>query len=421
MSAPARFERESHRPFLVEDVEPYALIPVDEGPSDYPEHYRDRVVITTVHDGAYIPPRFMERDVDTDLVQKFYEHERDWGAGLVAASLTQGLGLPSFSHVQVARVLMDFGRFPGLTPKKATHLSRFAISFPFSGFLDFTDKRTVLERYYDPISRHMDSLMTGGLVSISVHTYDTRNASGTVRPQISLVTRAAGYQVHSEMPIGVFDPLYPDILGEFTCDRILRDRISLNLEKDGIPVAHNYPYLLPEGSLEVRSQVWFFFDYLRTCFERDNPSTQGDPAYRAVWGLLLDTNLRSTESEALRSYIHMYRRPAAETEPSFAAARRAYEHVEQYLHDDRERIVDAYRFSPQRPSSLGIEVRKDLIWEFDKNERPIGPRREQAWQIGQCIARAVAQYLREDRVHPDAHFDLHRNEPWYTAAGPGKG
>ena len=57
-------------------------------------------------------------------------------------------------------------------------------------------------------------------------------------------------------------------MAEFTVDQILRDRISLTLEK-GIPVAHNYPYLLPEGSIEVRHQVWRFFKWLQTHFEKD--------------------------------------------------------------------------------------------------------------------------------------------------------
>ena len=93
----------------------------------------------------------------------------------------------------------------------------------------------------------MDQAVRDKVVKIAVHTYDRYNANGTERPEVSLVTRALGYQLDNELPYGVFDPLYPDILAEVTVDRILRDRVSLNLKKAGIPVAHNYPYLPPEG------------------------------------------------------------------------------------------------------------------------------------------------------------------------------
>ena len=100
-------------------------------------------------------------------------------------------------------------------------------------------------------------------MKIAIHTYDRYIESGTERPATSIMTRSIGYQTESEMPFGLFDPLYPDVLSEFTADRVLRDRISLTLEKKQIPVAHNYPYCLPEGSLEVRYQVWAFFHALQ--------------------------------------------------------------------------------------------------------------------------------------------------------------
>ena len=84
------------------------------------------------------------------------------------------------------------------------------------------------------------------------------------------------------MPFGVFDPLDPDVLGESTCSRTLRDRISLNLKRAGFRVGHNHPYLLPEGCVEVRTQVWYFFrgfqsvlTYTRRTLSWDTKTTLG--------------------------------------------------------------------------------------------------------------------------------------------------
>ena len=104
---------------------------------------------------------------------------------------------------------------------------------------------------------------SGKDIKIAIHTYDTHNKTGTIRPHLSLLTRSFGYQNENEMPYGVFDPLYPDVLAEFTCDRVLRDRISLTLEKIGLPVAHNYPYLLPDGSGDAFSGMVIFFEAAR--------------------------------------------------------------------------------------------------------------------------------------------------------------
>ena len=140
----------------------------------------------------------------------------------------------------------------------------------------------------------------------------------------------------------------------FTVDRVLRDRISLTLEKNRIPVAHNYPYLLPEGSTEVRHLVWHVFPWLQQRFEDAYPETIGDPAYGRVWEMLQDTNLRSAQAGELRSVLHMHRRLPLETTGLY------------------EYIIDAYRNihsfveSGQQKSLLNIgTVRKDVCrWEL---------------------------------------------------------
>ena len=60
--------------------------------------------------------------------------------------------------------------------------------------------------------------------------------------------------------------------------------------------------------------------------------------------------------------------------------------------------MDAYQDSSQRISALGIEVRKDLLWEFDDRGQPIRPRPENAETIAGALAEGVAIYFKRD--HP---------------------
>lgn len=410
--------------FHSEDLDPFGVMaPAGEPVGRVPAHFRDRIMIDVIHDGAVIPPEFLVdaegRPIPPEVFRAHYEADRDWGAGLVAARLAGALGLQSWYNVNIARVLMDFGRLPGTTLGAADYQSRFAINYPFSKVLSYEQRRAILERCYDRVSAEVERHIRRRIVKIAIHTYDRLNASGTVRPTVSLVTRSQAYQTSSRLPTGLYDPLYPDLLAEFTADRILTDRISLDLEKSGIPVAHNYPYLLPEGSVEVRSQVWFFFGYLRQRFEEEHPETQDDPPYRMVWDLLLDTNLRSSRGEMLRSYLHLYRHAPPGEEALFRAARIAYDRVRAFLERDERRVVEDYRFWEDRPSSIGVEVRKDVVWEFDAAGRPVGPKPEAAARIGEAIARAVLVYLNHDhpeRIAQDAFVS--RPDPWYRAARP---
>lgn len=388
------------------------------GAGSCPESFRNLLMIDTVHDGDYIPAEFLVdgqgKPLNEDSFIDAYHSERDWGAALVAEQVVSALGMAGHHRVNMARVLMDFGRFPGMTRPGAGHLARFAINFPFSQLLSYDQKRRVLETYYDGTSAAMEEAVRGRLIKIAIHTYDRYNRTGTERPAISIVTRSAAYQADHQMPFGVFDELYPDILAEFTCDRVLRDRMSLTMEKAGFPVAHNYPYLLPEGSIEVRAQVWYFFDFLRQRFEEAYPQTRFEPEFRLVWNMLQDTNLRNSESELLRSYLHMFRRAPAGQEDELRAAQRAYERVTQFLRRDNLKLIDDYRASPLRPSSFGVEVRKDLVYDFDSRGRALGPKPEGAARVGAALAHAISVYLTEDR--PADHrevFGFGRREPWY--------
>jgi hypothetical protein len=380
---------------------------------------RPLVIVDVIHDGHWIPAEFLidaaGEPIELERIAPDYVRERDWGASAVAEGVARRLGLDAYARVNVARVLLDFARFPGSTPRHAEHLHRFAINYPFSQLLSYRQKKQVLEEYYDGISDTFEAFLSGRLIKIAVHTYDQYNDSGTERPAMSIMTRSVGYQNDSEMPAGLFDPLYPAVLAEFTADRVLRDRMSLTLEKARIPVAHNYPYLLPDGSLEVRYQVWAFFRALRDAFETAHPETLGDRAYQMVWEMLFDTNLRSSESEALRSYLHMYRRPPTSFEDAFARAEDAYEHVERFCEESAD-FIERYRFSRQRTSSIAIEVRKDLACELGPEGVPVAIRQENVDLIAATLADAVSTYFRED--HEVAHGelpleDLERHDPWY--------
>jgi hypothetical protein len=399
-------------------VETIAVDPPDEDGSPLDDSVRPHVFIDVIHDGHWLPREFLTDangdEITLEQVRPDYVRERDWGACLVAARLAQSLGLRDYTRVNVARVLMDFARFPGSTPRKADHLHRFAINYPFSDLLSYHQKKRVLEDYYDRVSEGLESRLAGRLVKIAIHTYDQYNESGTERPATSLMTRTIGYQTESEMPAGLFDPMYPDVLAEFTSDRVLRDRISLTLEKKQIPVAHNYPYCLPEGSLEVRYQVWAFFRALRDAYESEHPESKSDPSYAMVWEMLLDTNLRSSESEMLRSYLHMYRRAPVGREEEFERAAEAYQRVHRFCHR-REDVVERYRFSPLRTSSIAIEVRKDLVCRLGDDGVPVEVKRDNVRLIADALAEAVAMYFRDDRI---AHeqlpaAELERHDPWY--------
>lgn len=395
---------------------PYETVPVEPDPEGrpLPEEYQGRVSVDVIHDGWILPEPYLTggdgAPVDTteELVREF-EKERDWGASLVAESLAAALHLPSFFRVTTARSLLDFGRFPGITQEGADYLRRYAINYPFSQRLGFAEKRSLLEEHYDGISAGMDQLIRGRLLKIGVHTYDEHNPSMTRRPAVSLLTRSLGHQEDFELSQGVFDPLFPGQLVEYTADRILRARIALALEEAAIYAADNYPYALPEGSVEVRSQVWFFFQYLRDRFDAAHPPSpeeRDDPRSprNLVWSMLLDTNLRSSESELLRSYLHMYRRPPSGLEDVFRRARGVYERIRAFTDADDQALVHAFRAS-ERTSSLGLEVRKDIVWHFEGG-RPVGPRPDAARTIARVIAEAIRTYF---------GYDLPRKQ-WALAA-----
>jgi len=381
---------------------PLEFVPAEgEATSPIPDAYQGRLLIDVVHDGNVIPEAYLcdfeGRPIPREAYAERFVTERDWGARLVAGELARALGLEGFYSVSIARVLMDFGRFPGSTTGVMGHLRRYAINHPFSELLGHEQKRDLLETWYDGVSAAFDGRVRGRLIKIAIHTYDSRNNNGTLRPKVSLINRVDGFDHDSGVTHTAFDPIYPHILGEFTAHRVLRDRISLTLERGGIGCGHDYPYLLPEGSLEVRGQVWTFFDWVGRRFTQAHPETLTDPAFHMVWEMLLDTNHRSTDSAALRAYLHRFRRAPAGRERSFRAAQQAYQEVCEFVKKDDWAVVQDFRFSPERPSFLGIEVRKDVVCELGADGVPVAPRVEGAREIADAVASGISAYLHEDR------------------------
>ena len=360
-----------------------------------------KVQVLTLHDGAYVPQRILDAPAlaqvhaDGSLAQSF-QVKRDWGANLLAGHLAAALGTRGFHRVNVSRLVMDFNRFPGSTPRNASHLDKLAISGYLARDLDHVDKRWVLETLYDGVSGEMDAAISDKLLVISVHTYDERNPSDTQRPEVSLLGRSHSYQQTSQLPFGLFDPLFPAVLAESAVRGALRDRIALTLEKAGVFVEHNYPYCLPDGSLEIRCQPWFFFKRLRTHYEQAHPAATDDDAHNRVWTMLRNTNQRSADANALFGYLHHFHEAPPGQRKTFERSRRAYEAIANHL-ANHEALVHTYRFAQDRTSALTIEVRKDLVWRFDEDGNPLGPREDSARELGTLLAQGIGTYLREDR------------------------
>lgn len=375
--------------------------------SNDPEHQRSTPLIFTIHDGACFPRHLFGERTEEVLarhdVTMAHAHERDWGANLAAHHLARELGTGGYLRVNLARVVMDFGRFPGVSARGEQYLLRHSIFAPLQDLLDGEARHEILARYYDAISRDLVQHFAQRRITLGVHTYDRHNRSGTVRPELSLISRSLSYQRTSSLPHYIFDPLFPAILGESTSDRRLVYRMALALEHEGRRTALDYPYTMPEGSVEMRAQVWFFFRHLRQLFTRRNPETRDLPAFQRIWQMLLDVVRRSAEGERLRAYIHRYREAPMGSEQIYADARHAYEAIEGFYTRQRETLVEGYRFSPERPSTLGIEVRKDLLVELDDQRMPLGlrPDAEQtAADLARILAGAVHEHLAERAAEP---------------------
>lgn len=356
------------------------------------------IAIDSVHGGDHIPaPYWHLFDRKPDRLEA-YIREKDWGANQVAYELTQLLDLPGFHKVELARALLDYNRFPGVTSPRQpkAHLNRFCLNPPVSEELLPDEVRDILGNQYDAISKGYEEFTSKTTLKISIHTYDTHNpGANTKRPATSILYRSLDYQEQSQMPPGIFDPLFIDELAEFTADRRLVNRLGLTLEKANLAMAYNYPYLMPSGCIEVRAQVWSFFRYFREMFEADHPETKDNVYYKHVWNMLSDTNLRDGNSQMLRSYIHKFRHPPAGYEEFCHLGSQAYQHLSAYMDLHRKAIRRNYRYHPYRLSCIAIEVRKDLVWDF----RNMMPRVDNVKRVAGLLAEGIQKYFKDDYAY----------------------
>ena len=409
-------------PEIVEHLDAVEVVPVDpERPADLSA---DDILVFTIHDGAQVPRHLWgERSEETLArpdVRAAYIRERDWGANLVAEQMARQLGLSGYLRVNLSRHIMDFGRFPGTSAVGEAYLMRHSLFPPVEFLLTEDAIHDLLARYYDGISQAITQHFAEKRITIAVHTYDPYNSTGTERPKIGLVTRSLSYQMESTIQPYVFDPLFPAILCEAVSDRALTYQVLLDLEKAGHHTALNYPYLMPEGSVEIRAQVWFFFRHLRHHFTRTFPDTRDRAEYQRVWQMLLDVTRRSPDCERLRAYLHRYRAAPAGLEEIFHRARGAYARIQEFLGTHRT-LVEEYRYAPERPSCLGIEVRKDQLCWVDAESGTVEKRPdadEFAGEVASIFAGSVLAYVADKnrRAQKQAPKDLLRR-PRASEAG----
>lgn len=386
-------------PEITEHLEPVEYVPVEtRGPA--PASQDEDILVFTIHDGHQVPRHLWGDRTEEVLarpeVHQAYIHERDWGANRVAENLARQLGLSGYLRINLARFILDFGRFPGISAVGQDYLHRRCMYPPVEHLLSEEAIHQVLARYYDGISTTLTRHFATKRITLGVHTYDELNATGTERPKISLVTRSLEYQEHSTLSPHVFDPLFPPILCEATSDRALTYQILLDLEKAGHHTALNYPYTMPEGSVEIRAQVWFFFRHLRRQFTRTFPDSIDRPEYQRVWQMLLDVTRRSPDSQQLRAFLHLYRAAPRGLEKTFTKARAAYARIQEFLGTHRHALVEEFRYAPERPSCIGIEVRKDQLCWIDAERGMVEPHPQAdafAQEVSAIFGRSVLAYV----------------------------
>ncbi len=360
------------------------------------------VIVDVIHDGVRIPPSidaFIDENGELrEEVHAAFLRERDWGAAALAERLAYHLGCRGYYRNEAARVVCDYNRFRGRSVPEAGHIGRKALFPPASEMLSEAEGEQALATCYDPVTKALferateafdgESVAESRLLRVTAHTYDDRVGEGYRRPKASLIFTPFEYHEASRLPAGVYAPLFPERLAEFTADRALAYRIALNLEKNYLPVAVNSPYFLPLGGAEMRLQVWCYMQHLQHLVERIGSDTEVErlaplwPVLMAVdepWGAReLDADMQALFDE-LTAFVERHR----------------YEAVERY------------RYSAYRPNAIEVELRKDRIWEgswqtlADGREayvpEPGGLNEDEIDRVASIIAHGIRKYLTEDQ------------------------
>ena len=423
-----------------------------DGRSDEPR-LGDVLTLYTPHDGHLFPAcleRFCRDDATTrEVYEEEFVHERDWGAHAVASAVCARLDLSAYLRFKIARCSLDINRFPGVSPNPNLsddpHLERLSVPHRIATEGRAEEVEGELMEIYDQAAGDAEAVLTqrtrgtsgsdlarSNLIFLAIHTYDAVNPTGTGRPPVSIIYRPSSYQESGVLGRWSFDPMLPQELAEFTADRVLAGRLALELENSYVPTALNYPYALPDGSLDLRSQVWFFWRYLRTRFEAETGDPAGDdeaprslagllargiveappaedPAYGIVWRALENSNGRLLDAWILRGLASqsLHRgEPSLTDERLFQRAKAIYDTIHRYVRSARGiAAIRDWRLSPGRPSSLSIEVRKDYLFEdwtpARRGEPPKVPsaiRPKALETVSDAIARGLLLYFYRDRL-----------------------
>lgn len=349
--------------------------------------------VDVIHSGYCVPPDFYNRfkGDEAGLIEA-YNTERDWGADFVAQALTAQLGLSGYYRVNTARVFVEVGRFPqrlyrrpSLTPLDQP-FNRIAFTEPYSARLNDEEREAALSAYYDPACDVLEQLVATKRVKIAIHTYDATNQSGTPRPEVSLIHIPKDYQDNSCLPEGAFDPLFPHALAESTASPKLVYLLALTLQKGGVHAFTNLPYTLPAGSIEVRANVWHYMQHLRQQYEHSYPDYQQSEPHQQIWQMLSNTNARRVTTRQLRAQLQR-------ANGTDSTLHQAYKHIQQFTEEQGETRVNTYKYAPNRPDFLAIEVRKDLLFKQYHTRFGQLTRADVNWETINHIANLLADGL----------------------------
>lgn len=367
----------------------------------------DPICLFTLYDGDAVPRDALGPHADSIAarpeLQAAFVQRRDWGASLVAREIGDVLGLGRRGNVPLARVILDAGRFPGVSPQGVPASTRLAVSPPVADLISGETKHHLIVRYYDTIAQGLAQWMEDARIVLNVRTYMPDGPRCRPASSIQIVNRRMRYPAQDPSTERVFDPLFPATLFGPNCNRSLMLQTVVDQAPDARAARLDHAYAMHEGSVEIRTQVRAFFRFLRRRFNEAFPHTRDDIAYRKTWEMLLDITRRSLDAELLRGYLHSYREAPADRRALFADARRAYVEIGRFLDLHEETLVHGYRFSTERPSCITVEVREDLFYELDL-ERGTVRRRADALANARTVAQGIAPLVLE-HLHaffPDA-------------------
>ncbi len=344
------------------------------------------LAIDVIHDGHYFP---VEQPLQTlpGQILTDYHRERDWGAGLLARTLGQALGLPNYLHIDTARVFLDLGRYAGVQSHSHQALLRPAIYGPVARWFSPEQSEQLLEGYYRGFEQLIDNFLQGSRLKLAIHSYDRIGADGRLRPELSLITHYRVQEKQRAEP----NPLLPEQLLNSTVDPQLCHSLVDSLTKGGYRVSLNDPYTLPAGAVELRYLARQFFRFLNR-YQLKISSGEPKSLQKQLFESYLDSGLLSLTSRALFSeeIVHV---PGADI--------RALQGFHQQLMEQKrlqeEEWISQFRNSPEFVQCLVIEVRKDLVWDFSVGE--FGqPRLEAAEELARLIADGLCSYREQALV-----------------------